>query len=212
MNKKCAIYNRLTMGTVEQLKKRTNELIEYCVNVLKIDNYEVFEEICPEDGEREEFHDMMKKIAEKEFTDALTYDFSRYYRTDNKKLGQILKDIDYHGVRIHAKDGNVLFYIRKRENSLSTSEAENQTRDIGDYYCNPNNYAPILGYEPGVFAGMKLENDSATDLLASEIEKGGILEVFTLSGDIIDGTDEGDNLLNAIKKNNCKLTIVDEKE
>lgn len=80
IGKKCAIYNRLSISDDKQLILKRKELIDYCTNVLKIDNYVIFEEVSSIEDERPEFNNMLKRIEESEFTDILVFDKNRIYR------------------------------------------------------------------------------------------------------------------------------------
>lgn len=174
MERKCAIYNRMSMGTPEELAKKTCELIDYCVNYLGIKSYVVFEEISPVNGSRGEFNGMMNRIKEKEFTDALTFDFTRYYRNDNEKLGEILAEINDCNVMIHLKNEKSIFHIYRPTPNAETLEEQKKSinehmanrekslKDIVDYHCSLKNLAKYLGYEVGVYAGLepeKISND-----------------------------------------------------
>jgi len=167
MKRKCVIYNRLTRGTFGDLANGTNELIEYCTNFLKIDDCEVFEELSPENGSRVSFDKMMEKIREKEFTDVLTFDISRYHRRNAKILGRILKEIDSYGVKIHFKNNKSTFYIRKP--IADSPRLKNKIKEITDYYCAPDNMACFLGYEVGTYAGMKSECENISKVGISKI-------------------------------------------
>ena len=153
MGRKCAIYNRISVGTSEDLAKKTCELIDYCVNTLGITEYVVFEEISPVNDTRIEFNDMMNRIKEKEFTDALTFDFTRYYRYNNKKLGDILQEIDRKGVTIHFKNNNSIMYIRKQQDGEKLEEQKNKLQECGD------NLARFLECDTDVYIGLEPENN-----------------------------------------------------
>ena len=69
MERKCAIYNRLSYDNSDELMKMREELIEYCENNLLIKDYVVFEEIASVEKERKEFNQMVERIHNGEFTD-----------------------------------------------------------------------------------------------------------------------------------------------
>ena len=96
MERKCAIYNRLSTENEEKLKEKREQLIEYCKNVLNIEKFELFEEISSVLTERKKFDEMMSKIDKKEFSDVLVYHSDRIYKpTYNiKKYMKLLKQID----------------------------------------------------------------------------------------------------------------------
>ena len=76
MKKKCAIYNRLSTPNKELLQSKREELIKYCKDTLKIEDYVIYEEIASLNSSRHQFEEMMKKILEKEFSDALVYNYN----------------------------------------------------------------------------------------------------------------------------------------
>jgi len=104
MERKCAIYNRISMGTQEELTERRAKLIDYCINTLKIKDITVFEEIASVLHKREEFDDMIKKIHNNEYTDLLVEHPDRLYKaTYNKKIfDDIVVDIASCGVELHS--------------------------------------------------------------------------------------------------------------
>ena len=85
MDRKCAIYNRISVENKTQLEKIRNILIEYCQKALGIKDYILFEEIGSVDGKRKEFEDMIDRIHKGEFTDLLVYHPNRIYRAEYNK-------------------------------------------------------------------------------------------------------------------------------
>ncbi|MBE5813016.1 MAG: recombinase family protein [Clostridiales bacterium] len=171
MERKCAIYNRLSYGTPDDLAKKTSELINYCVNELHINDFVVFEEISSVNDERKEFNDMMNRIKEKEFTDALTTDLNRYCRYDNKKLGNIIREIDNNDVTIHFKNDKSVLYVRKvEEDSNTLEEQKNKLKEyveesgvveyniVENYQCG-DNLARFLECDADVYIGFGPENN-----------------------------------------------------
>lgn len=104
MNKKCAIYNRLSVKNDNQLELKRTELIKYCKDVLKIEEYELFEEVSSVLEERKEFNQMMERIEKKEFTDILVYHTDRIYkpRYDRVKYIEYLDIIKHSDVELHS--------------------------------------------------------------------------------------------------------------
>ena len=101
MEKKCAIYIRTSIDNEEFLKQKRKELKDYCKNVLKIDNYEIFEEIASVFDRRETLDKMMERIDEKEFTDMLVSSTNQIERNAQKcikYLEQICKKVELHSV------------------------------------------------------------------------------------------------------------------
>lgn len=103
MNKKCAIYNRYSIKDEKKLKEYREKLIHYCVNVLKIKDYEVFEDCGSIKDERKDFDRMINLINNKEFTDLLSYHIDRIYkpRYDEAKFREIIDNIKSCNVEIH---------------------------------------------------------------------------------------------------------------
>lgn len=111
MNRKCAIYSRISIGNEEQLAKITAELIEYCTQKLKITEYIVFEEIASVNDKREKFDSMINMVHKREFTDMLVASPDRLYKAtyDIEKYNKIIMDIGKCGVLIHSmKDGRYI--------------------------------------------------------------------------------------------------------
>lgn len=104
MDRVCAIYNRISLGTESQLEEKRKELIEYCQNKLNIKKYVLFEEIASVEGERKEFKKMIDGIHNKEFTDLLVYHPNRIYRAEynKKKFDDIIMDIVKYNVALHS--------------------------------------------------------------------------------------------------------------
>lgn len=102
--KKCAIYNRLSTQNEEMLVKKRNELIDYCKNKLKIENYVVFEDVSSLDVDRPQFNEMMNKIEKNEFTDILVYNTNRIYRVNYNKetYKSIFEKILYSNATLHS--------------------------------------------------------------------------------------------------------------
>ena len=50
MERKCAIYNRISVENKTQLEKMRNTLIEYCKNILDIKDYVLFEDVGSVEG------------------------------------------------------------------------------------------------------------------------------------------------------------------
>ena len=100
MDRKCAIYNRISVENKTQLEKIRNILIEYCQKALGIKDYILFEEIGSVDGKRKEFEDMIHRIHKGEFTDLLVYHPNRIYRAEynKEKFDNIINDIDKYAV------------------------------------------------------------------------------------------------------------------
>ena len=100
MDRKCAIYNRISVENKTQLEKIRNILIEYCQKALGIKDYILFEEIGSVDGKRKEFEDMIDRIHKGEFTDLLVYHPNRIYRAEynKEKFDNIINDIDKYAV------------------------------------------------------------------------------------------------------------------
>ena len=113
MGKKCAIYNRYsTSNDKERLAKTTEILTRYCKDILKIDDFVVFEEISPVTERRKEFENMIIRIHKNEFTDLLVYDISRieYHK---EKFKNIVLDIYKYVDSIHSykQDYDVKYII-----------------------------------------------------------------------------------------------------
>ena len=96
MERKCAIYNRISVENKTQLEKMRNTLIEYCKNILDIKDYVLFEDVGSVEGKRKEFEDMIDRIHKEEFTDLLVYHPNRIYRAEynKEKFDNIINDID----------------------------------------------------------------------------------------------------------------------
>lgn len=62
MERKCAIYNRISVENKTQLEKMKNTLIEYCQNILDINDYVLFEDVGSVEGKRKKFEDMIDRI------------------------------------------------------------------------------------------------------------------------------------------------------
>lgn len=105
MDRKCAIYNRISVENKTQLEKIRNTLIECCQKDLGINDYILFEEIGSVDGKRKEFEDMIDRIHKGEFTDLLVYHPNRIYRAEynKEKFDNIINDIDKYVV-LHSVD------------------------------------------------------------------------------------------------------------
>lgn len=95
MKKKCAIYNRLSNQNNELLQAKRDELIKYCKDTLKIDDYVIYEEVSSLNSSRHQFNEMMKKIDEKEFSDILVYNLYNIYRLNynDEKFFRIIERI-----------------------------------------------------------------------------------------------------------------------
>ena len=101
MEEKCAIYIRTSIDNEEFLKQKRKELIDYCENILKIDNYEIFEEIASVFNRRETLDKMMERIEGKEFTDMLVSSTNQIERNAQKcikYLEQICEEVELHSV------------------------------------------------------------------------------------------------------------------
>lgn len=101
MEEKCAIYIRTSTDSGEFLKQKRKELIDYCKNVLKIDNYELFEEIASVFDRRETLDKMMERIEGKEFTDMLVSSTNQIERNAQKcikYLEQICNKVELHSI------------------------------------------------------------------------------------------------------------------
>ena len=96
MERKCAIYNRISVENKTQLEKMRNTLIEYCQNILDINDYVLFEDVGSVEGKRKKFEDMIDRIHKEEFTDLLVYHPNRIYRAEynKEKFDNIINDID----------------------------------------------------------------------------------------------------------------------
>lgn len=104
MNKRCAIYNRYSIDNEIMINMRRDELANYCENVLKIYDYEIFEDIGSVLKERLAFQKMLEKMKRGEFTDLLVYHPNRIYRAEyNKdKYNNIIKEISSYNIEIHS--------------------------------------------------------------------------------------------------------------
>lgn len=104
MQKRCAIYHRLSIPNTQQINKEKEELIKYCKEVLKIDNIDVFIDEGTVTNHRENFENMMKRIENEEFTDLLVYSMDRLYkpRYNLQIYKQIIKNIENNNVHIHS--------------------------------------------------------------------------------------------------------------
>lgn len=118
MKNKCAIYNRYSINDEKKIIKHRQELINYCKQILKIDDFVLFEDIGSLTEERADFNEMMSRLNNGEFTDLLTYSFNRIYRIeyDRKIFNNIICDIASKNVNIHSildRDKEYVSYIIK---------------------------------------------------------------------------------------------------
>lgn len=104
LNKKCAIYNRYSIENEKYMNMHREELIDYCKNILKIQDCEVFEDVGSVLKERLAFQKMLEKMKQGEFTDLLVYHPNRIYRAEyNKdKFDNIIKEISSYNVELHS--------------------------------------------------------------------------------------------------------------
>lgn len=116
MERKCAIYNRLSYDNSEKLKKIREELIDCCKNELLINDCVVFEEIASVEDERKEFNQMIERIHNKEFTDLLVYHPDRIYKAtyDKEKFDEIIKDMAKYDIQFHS--------IMKKANNIDNEQ------------------------------------------------------------------------------------------
>lgn len=118
MERKCAIYNRLSYDNSDELMKMREELIEYCKNYMLIKDYVVFEEIASVENERKEFNQMIERIHNSEFTDLLVYHPDRIYKAtyNNEKFDEIISDMAQYNIQFHSID--------KKEQNINKEEFE----------------------------------------------------------------------------------------
>ena len=118
MERKCAIYNFYSINDKERLESNREELIKYCVEQLKIKDYEVFEDVGSMLNERKDFNRMIEQIHNKNFTDLLVKHPNRIFRAeyDKKKFDDIVTDIDKPGVLMHSI---INFLPEKDKNDIS---------------------------------------------------------------------------------------------
>lgn len=104
MKKKCAIYCRYSINDTERIKQQKTKLINYCENVLKIHDYEIFVDICSSLKDRASFQKMMKKMKQGVFTDLLVYHTNRIYRPqyNKEKYDSLMKEILSYNVKINS--------------------------------------------------------------------------------------------------------------
>ena len=104
MNKKCAIYNRYSIENEKYMNMHREELIDYCKNILKIQDCEVFEDVGSVLKERLAFQKMLEKMKQGEFTDLLVYHPNRIYRAEynRDKFDNIIKEISSCNVELHS--------------------------------------------------------------------------------------------------------------
>lgn len=145
MERKCAIYNRLSYDNTDKLKKIREELVECCKNDLLINDYVVFEEIASVEDERKEFNEMIRRIQDKEFTDLLVYHPDRIYKaTYNKeKFDKIIKEIAKYNIQLHS--------IIKKENNIDNEELIKEyfelikmDKEYEDKYCQIDSQEAIV--------------------------------------------------------------------
>ena len=145
MDRKCAIYNRISVENKTQLEKIRNILIEYCQKALGIKDYILFEEIGSVDGKRKEFEDMIDRIHKGEFTDLLVYHPNRIYRAEynKEKFDNIINDIDkyavLHSVVFEYESSPVIdkyLAVLKKENEYFEKYLNNKI-NLNDSFENP---------------------------------------------------------------------------
>ncbi len=136
MERKCAIYNRISVENKTQLEKMRNTLIEYCQNILGINDYVLFEEVGSVERKRKEFENMINRIHKEEFTDLLVYHPNRIYRAEynKEKFDNIINDIDkyviLHSVDIKYEGSQVTdryLKVLKKENEYFEKYLNNKT-------------------------------------------------------------------------------------
>jgi len=145
MERKCAIYNRISVENKTQLEKMKNTLIEYCQNILDINDYVLFEDVGSVEGKRKKIEDMIDRIHKEEFTDLLVYHPNRIYRAEynKEKFDNIINDIDKY-VTLHSVDLKYEYSpvidkyleVLKKENEYFEKYIKNKT-DFSASYENP---------------------------------------------------------------------------
>ena len=103
MKKKCVILNRYSVNNKEMIDEKKKELIAYCTEELKIEDYEYFEEIGSCLADRPVFDEIMKRLHNGEFTDLLVYHIDRIFKEtyDKKKFHEIINEIRCCNIEIH---------------------------------------------------------------------------------------------------------------
>lgn len=104
MERKCVIYNRLSTENKARIEELKGQLIEYCTNNLKIEDYDYFEEVGSVLNERKVFNEIMKRIYDGRYTDFLVYHKDRIYKPtyDLNEFERIINDIKNHDVDLHS--------------------------------------------------------------------------------------------------------------
>lgn len=102
--RKCAIYNRISIGDQNQLEEDRKELISYCKENLRIDDFVIFEEISSVLSDREEYNNMIEKINNHEFTDLLVAHPDRLFKAsyNQEKFDEIVNNISKCNVTLHS--------------------------------------------------------------------------------------------------------------
>ena len=121
MKKKCAIYNKQSKPNYELLQSQRDELIKYCKDILKIKDYEIYEEVASLNSSRHQFEEMMKKIEKKEFSDILVSDLYNIYKLsyNDEKFSKTIDKILSSNIKLHCIVGDVnknINYLTYKDN------------------------------------------------------------------------------------------------
>lgn len=78
--KKCAIFVHYIINDYERIEKKKNKLIQFCEDILKTSNYEIFIKISSFLGRREVFNNMLKRFERGEFSHLVVTNIEQIFR------------------------------------------------------------------------------------------------------------------------------------